>query len=97
MSEGEPNPRRGNIMKYGMMACCAVMLVPVAGILLAGGAFGVSGGGLLILAPLALCVGAHFFMHRGTGKTFRENMRPEQDAPARATGSSLQDPAIARE
>ena len=57
------------LMKYGMMACCAVMLLPVVGFLVAGGSIA----GLLqnsaLLVPIVLCVGAHLVMHRFMGRS----------------------------
>lgn len=57
------------LMQYGMMACCAVMLLPVAGFLLAGGTIGGLWGNALVFAPLLLCVGAHLVMHKMMGKS----------------------------
>jgi hypothetical protein len=59
----------GKGMKFGMMACCAVMLVPLGAFLLAGGTLGGLTGNLGLLAPLALCLGAHFVMHRMMGRS----------------------------
>lgn len=56
------------IMKYGMWACCAVMLLPLGAFLVSGGASG-GAGGLATLAPIVLCVGAHLVMHRFMGKS----------------------------
>ena len=56
-------------MKYGMWACCALMLVPVVWYFTAGGADGGLVQSFVAFAPLLLCVGAHFLMHRVTGKS----------------------------
>jgi Protein of unknown function (DUF2933) len=56
------------LMKYGMWACCAVMLLPIIAFLVAGRASGVSDN-LITFAPLLLCVGAHLAMHRFMGKS----------------------------
>lgn len=56
------------LMKYGMWACCAVMLLPIIAFLVAGRASGVSDN-LITFAPLLLCVGAHLVMHRSMGKS----------------------------
>ena len=67
------NPRTllsgGAGMKLGMLACCAVMLVPLGGFLLAGGTLGGLASNLGLLAPLALCLGAHVVMHRMMGRS----------------------------
>ena len=51
------------LMMYGMWACCAVMLVPVVGFLVAGGTAGGLTQKLVAFAPLLLCVAAHLVMH----------------------------------
>ncbi|MHC4434199.1 MAG: DUF2933 domain-containing protein [Planctomycetota bacterium] len=67
----EPKNRAasGNLMKYGMWACCAVMLLPVAAYLAAGGLSAGAMNSIATFAPLLLCVGAHFVMHRFMGKS----------------------------
>lgn len=52
-----------------MMACCVIMLLPVAGYFLAGGALGGLGSNVWTFAPLLLCVGGHFVMHKVMGKS----------------------------
>ncbi|SEL72118.1 Protein of unknown function [Roseovarius azorensis] len=56
------------LMKYGMWACCAVMLLPIIAYLMAGRALGLTGS-LITFAPLLLCVVAHLAMHRFMGKS----------------------------
>lgn len=79
------NPRNflsnGVGMKLGMLACCAVMLVPLGGFLLAGGTLGGLASNLGLLAPLALCLGAHVVMHRMMGRSCQTAQR----TPARRT------------
>ncbi|MGY3439821.1 MULTISPECIES: DUF2933 domain-containing protein [unclassified Marinovum] len=64
------------LMKYGMWACCAVMLLPVGAYFVAGGALD-GAGGLATFAPLALCVGAHLVMHRFMGKSCHGKAKEE--------------------
>ncbi len=59
----------GKLMKWGMMACCVVMFVPIGLYFLAGGAVGGVTESLGLFAPVALCIGAHFFMHKVMGKS----------------------------
>lgn len=66
------------LMKYGMWACCAVMLLPVVAYLVAGGASS-GAGGLATFAPLLLCVGAHVLMHRFMGKSCHGKAREEDE------------------
>ena len=57
------------LMRYGMMACCAVMLVPIGAFFVAGGNASGLWANAEVCAPLILCAGAHFVMHRMTGKS----------------------------
>ena len=57
------------LMKYGMWACCAVMLLAVAGYFLAGDTDGGMTGKIAAFAPLLLCVGAHFVMFKMMGRS----------------------------
>lgn len=69
-------------MKLGVMACCAVMLVPLGAFLLAGVTLGGHASNLGLPAALALGLGAHVVMHRTMG-------RPSHDS---TTGTRQKDP-----
>lgn len=70
MLEQETNPKTSNrIMHWGMMACCAVMLLPIAGYFFAGGSILGAFNNIGAFAPLLLCVGAHLVLHRFMGKS----------------------------
>lgn len=72
MYEPEPSAQKSSsmpVMKYAMWACCAVMLLPIAAFMMAGGLAGGLSSGLYVFAPLLLCVGAHVVMHKMTGKS----------------------------
>lgn len=77
-------------MKLGMLACCAVMLVPLGGFLVAGGTLGgvAVAGNLGLLAPLALCLGAHGMMgsscHESAAATLKED--PDKGLDLAAVG-----------
>ncbi len=58
-----------NPMNMAMMACCVIMLLPVGFYFLSGGGVSGLGGNLAAFAPLLLCVGAHFLMHKFMGKS----------------------------
>ena len=79
MSEIETEKPTGSskLMKYGMIVCCSVMLLPVAGFLLAGGTIA----GLLtnvgLFAPIALCIGAHVLMFKMMGKSCHSSKTEE--------------------
>lgn len=62
-------PGRDRLVRYGMMACCVVMLIPVAAFFVAGGTVYGLWADAGIFAPLALCAGAHLVMHRMMGKS----------------------------
>ena len=69
-------------MKYGMVICCSVMLLPVAGFLLAGSTIA----GLLtnagLFAPIALCVGSHVLMFKMVGKSCHSSKSEESTESA---------------
>ncbi|GGB29368.1 hypothetical protein SAMN04490244_10448 [Tranquillimonas rosea] len=77
-------------MKLGMLACCAVMLVPLGAFLLANGTLGGLASNLGLLVPLALCLATHVVMHRMMGKSCHESAAetreedPEQDRESTA-------------
>lgn len=71
-------------MKYGMVICCSVILLPVAGFLLAGSTIA----GLLtnagLFAPIALCVGSHVLMFKMVGKSCHSSKSEETPENDRA-------------
>lgn len=79
---------RGRIIRLGMLACCAVMLLPLGAFLIAGGTFTGLATDVGLLAPLALCLAAHFVMHRMMGKSCHDSASTSdgehgtQDLPA---------------
>jgi hypothetical protein len=94
MSEIEEPAQKGtsnSLMKYGMWACCAVMVVPVAVYFAAGGQTAGFTSNIFTFAPLLLCVGAHFVMHRFMGKSCHESSKDSevgaQDTPLPITRS----------
>lgn len=65
-------PRRGTRpgwARWGLLLCCVVMLAPVAILLFAGSSLSGFAGNLWIVLPLAACLGLHFSMHRGAGRS----------------------------
>ncbi|SFU14656.1 Protein of unknown function [Sedimentitalea nanhaiensis] len=55
--------------RWGMLLCCLAMLAPVAIFLIMGTGLTALSGNLWIVLPLAACLGLHFIMHRGTGRS----------------------------
>lgn len=73
----------GKMMHFAMLICCAVMIAPLAILLLSGDS--ISSGGIASLAiPMAICVGAHFLMHRFMGASCHgsSNEEPAEQATA---------------
>jgi len=62
-------PIADRLKHYGMMKCCVVMLLPIAGFFLAGGTLAGMWGNAAAFAPLLLCVAAHLVMHKFMGKS----------------------------
>ena len=77
----------GKIMKWGMMACCIAMITPIALYLIAGGTVGGLSDSLGLFAPLILCLGAHFFMHKAMEKSCHSN-KSESERP-KATDAAV--------
>ena len=61
--------KHSGMMRYGMMLCCAVMLLPVGLYFLGGGALSSLSSNVGLFLPLGLCLGMHFVMHRMMGKS----------------------------
>ncbi len=80
MSDQEKQPQNSKMMHVGMWVCCAVMLLPLLVFFIRGGSFFGLQDSLGVLAPIALCLGAHgvmfFFMGKschGSGKSSNSN------------------------
>ena len=75
----------GKLMHWGMMACCAAMLLPIAGYFIGGGTLSGLGSNSLAFAPLVLCVGAHLVMHKMMGKSCHSDdaAKPEASSERR--------------
>jgi len=87
MNESETPAQKSStmpVMKYVMWACCAVMLLPIAAFVMAGGLAGGLTSGLYVFAPLLLCAGAHVVMHRMMGKSCHGTASENGDAPVHA-------------
>ena len=70
MSDDTNRSKSGHtLMKYGMWACCAIMLLPVVWYFATGGADGGLRQKIVAFAPILLCVGAHFLMFKMMGKS----------------------------
>lgn len=65
----QPSRKQRGGVHFAMMACCALMLVPLAYFVLSGGVLRLDATGLSTLAPIVLCVGAHLLMFKFMGKS----------------------------
>jgi len=84
--------KSGNtLMKYGMWACCAVMLLPVVWYFAAGGTYGGLTGKIAAFAPLLLCVGAHLLMFTLMGKSCHGESHDARTADARTADERIGD------
>ena len=59
----------GGVMKHAMWICCAVMLAPLGLYFVQGGTVAGLSSTLGLFAPLVLCVGMHFVLHRVMGRS----------------------------
>ena len=85
----------GKLMKWGMMACCVVMFIPIGTYFLAGGTVSGMTESLGLFAPLLLCVGAHFFLHKAMGKSCHSKGEKKQQNEPKA--AEVEQPALARQ
>ncbi len=69
MSDQEKQPQNSKMMHVGMWVCCAVMLLPLLVFFARGGSFSGLQNSLGVLAPIALCLGAHGVMFFFMGKS----------------------------
>ena len=57
------------LVHYGMMACCAFMLLPIAVFFISGSSIAGLWNNVALFAPIALCVGVHVLMFKMVGKS----------------------------
>lgn len=67
------------VMHYGMMLCCAVMLVPVAAFFIAGGSIAGLWSNFGLFAPILICLSAHVVMHKMMGKSCHGSKQEQAD------------------
>lgn len=68
--EANESAKKGfSLMHAGMAVCCTVMLLPVAGFLIAGGTIAGLMSNLGVFVPIALCIGVHVAMFAFMGKS----------------------------
>lgn len=99
-SDKQETAGSSKLMHYGMMVCCAVMLLPVAAFLLAGGTIAGMLNNLGLFAPIALCIGAHVLMFKMMGKSCHGSEKKQDEVPV--TDASFEDahasvPEVARQ
>lgn len=69
MSDQEQQPQNSKMMHIGMWVCCTVMFLPLLVFFVRGGSFTGLQDSLGVLAPIALCLGAHGVMFLFMGKS----------------------------
>lgn len=79
------NGTRHLSMKFGMWACCAVMLLPAVAYIVAAGNLDGLGGKLVAFAPLALCLGVHLVMHKFMEKSCHPSAKDKTSGVAHTT------------
>ena len=85
---------KANVMKLSMLACCAMMALPIGIYVAAGGTPSDAIGNLAIFAPLLLCTGAHFLMFKLMGKSCHGARTQKSIAPVPVIERSTVIPAI---
>lgn len=83
-----------NLMNLGMMACCAVMLLPIAAFFLMGGTITGIAGMATAFAPLLICLALHGALFLVLGKSCH-GKADETEAPA-VREAATEIPAVAR-
>jgi len=68
-TENQTATGQSRLMHFGMMVCCAVMLLPLAGFFLAGGTIAGLWSNASVFAPIVICVGAHLLLFKVMGKS----------------------------
>ena len=83
-------------MRLMMLACCAVMAVPLIGWVAAGGSALGFEGGLAALLPLAGCLALHGAMFLFMGRSCHGSAEEEQDDEIADVPEAAQVPAVGR-
>jgi membrane protein implicated in regulation of membrane protease activity len=83
-----------SLMNLGMVACCAVMLVPVAAFFVMGGTIAGIAGMATAFAPLLICLALHGALFLFMGKSCH-GKSDETEAPA-VREAATDVPAVAR-
>lgn len=91
MPEKERLLSKIGMAKFGMMACCIVMFIPLVGFFVAGGTLASLGSNVTPWAPLLLCAAVHLAMFRFMGNMGKSCHAATEERPA-LTASSI--PAV---
>ncbi|UZD90853.1 DUF2933 domain-containing protein [Cognatishimia activa] len=67
------------VMHAGMVICCAIMLIPVAGYFIAGGTLTGLSNNFGVFAPIALCIGVHVAMFAFMGRSCHGNAKTKTE------------------
>lgn len=80
VSDTSTGQKPGNrFARLGMAACCIIMMVPIALVLLGGASIGAVFSNAGLILPLVLCLGMHFVMHRMMGRSCHGKVEEADD------------------
>ena len=80
MNDTSTGQKPGNrFAKLGMAACCIIMMVPIALVLLGGASIGTVFSNAGLMLPLVLCLGMHFVMHCMMGRSCHSGVEEADD------------------
>ena len=89
-SQAEPQSGRSG-MHWITWVCCAAMLFPLVIFIANGGSFESTGALLTAIAPIGLCVGAHFLLHRLLGQSCAGHRATKNDREGLASDAGEAD------
>lgn len=84
------------LMHAGMAACCAIMLIPVAGFFVAGGTLAGLTSNLGVFAPIVLCLVVHGAMFAVMGKSCHGDKKATKTVAKDTPLEPSRIPAVAR-
>jgi len=74
-TENQTATGQSRLMHFGMMVCCAVMLLSLAGFFVAGGSIAGLWSNVSVFAPIVICVGAHLLLLKVMGKSCQNSSK----------------------
>jgi hypothetical protein len=84
-------------MHIGMMACCALMLLPFSAFFFTGGTIAGLWSNASVFAPIVLCMGAHVLLFKVMGKSCHGSHKSPADGTAYDLNENETAVALARQ